>query len=146
MKLLVLDGPNLNLLGKREPGVYGSGTLEQLRDGVRKEAARLKVDVDFLQSNSEGELVTAVQDAAAPYDGLIINPGGLTHYSVALLDALLAVDIPCIEVHLTNLACREEFRRQSVVASGVIGRIEGFGAAGYRLALAGLAEIVANRK
>lgn len=146
MRLLVLDGPNLNLLGKREPGVYGTGTLEELRDDVRKEAARLGTDVDFFQSNSEGELVDAIQNAPGKYEGIILNPGALTHYSVALLDALLAVDMPCVEVHLTNLARREQFRKNSVVAAGVIGRIEGFGAPGYRLALAGLAEIVANRK
>ncbi len=146
MKILVLDGPNLNLLGRREPDVYGTGTLAAIRSSVEKLADELECEVEFFQSNSEGELVEKIHQAADRFDGIVINPGGLTHYSVVLLDALLAVELPCVEVHLTNLARREEFRQRSVIGAAATGRIEGFGPVGYRLALAGLVEFLNETK
>lgn len=142
MRVLVLNGPNLNLLGTREPEVYGRESLADVEDTVRKAARGLKVQVDFYQTNSEGDLVEQVQACRGAYDGIVLNPGGLTHYSVALLDALLAVKVPAVEVHLTNLARREEFRHTSIVARGVIGRVEGFGAEGYCLGLRGLVTLL----
>ena len=142
MKVLILDGPNLNLLGRREPDVYGTISLAAIRKSLMRSADDLGVEVEFFQSNSEGELVERIHQAPGEFDGMVINPGGLTHYSVVLLDALLAVQLPCVEVHLTNLAGREEFRRRSVIAAAVAGRVEGFGPAGYRLALSGLVELL----
>lgn len=142
MRVLVLNGPNLNLLGQREPDVYGSGTLDGIIADLRAEGTLLGVDLTFFQSNHEGELIDRVQTAMGQYDGLLVNPGGLTHYSVSLLDALLATGLPAVEVHLTNPARREPFRSMSVVARGVTGRVEGFGARGYRLALHGLVHIL----
>jgi len=142
MRVLVLNGPNLNLLGQREPDVYGYGTLDGIMADLQAEGTRLGVELTFFQSNHEGELVDRVQAAMGQFDGLLVNPGGLTHYSVSLLDALLASGLPTVEVHLTNPARREAFRSVSVVARGVTGRVEGFGAQGYLLALHGLAHIL----
>jgi 3-dehydroquinate dehydratase-2 len=146
MKVLVVNGPNLNLLGSREVEVYGTATLAQIEASLSALASSLGVDIGFFQSNSEGEIIDRIQQARGTFDGIIINPGGLTHYSVALLDALLAVKLPAVEVHLTNLARRDELRARSVVASGVVGRIEGFGPAGYELALKALADLVGKGK
>ncbi len=138
MRVLVLNGPNLNLLGQREPEIYGSATLDGILAELGREAERLGVELECFQSNHEGELIDRVQAARGRFDGLLLNPGGLTHYSIALLDALLASGVPTVEVHLTNPARREPFRAVSVVARGVTGRIEGFGGRGYLLALGGL--------
>lgn len=146
MKILVLDGPNLNLLGRREPDVYGTATLASIREAMEKLADELGVEVEFFQTNSEGELVERIHQAADLVDGIVINPGGLTHYSVVLLDALLAVELPCVEVHLTNLSRRDELRHRSVIAAAAAGRVEGFGPAGYRLALAGLVELLNEKR
>lgn len=145
MRLLVLNGPNLNLLGTREPGLYGTASLDDIRDQLEAAAAQAGASLEFVQSNSEGELVSRIQEAQGTYDGLLINPGGLTHTSVSLLDALLAVDLPAVEIHLTNLARREEFRQVSLTARGVVGKIEGFGPEGYGLALTGLLSLIAGR-
>jgi len=142
MRVLVLNGPNLNLLGVREVELYGRTTLAEIETDVMSLADQHGATVVFRQSNGEGELVDAVQAARGQFDGIILNPGGLTHYSISLLDALLACGLPVVEVHLTNLATREPFRSQSVTARGVSGRIEGFGAAGYRLALLGLVNLI----
>jgi 3-dehydroquinate dehydratase-2 len=141
-KVLVLNGPNLNLLGTREPGVYGRATLEEIARRVQSLGRELGLEVEFFQSNSEGEIVDAVQKAAGSCRGLIINPAAYTHTSVALRDALAAVDLPAVEVHLSNVHGREDFRRQSLTAAVCRGVITGFGAEGYLLALRALSAIL----
>jgi 3-dehydroquinate dehydratase-2 len=138
MKILIVNGPNLNLLGGREPGIYGSETLEWINDALLVTAAGLGVALEFFQSNSEGELVDAIQGAAGAFDGIIINPAAYTHTSIAIRDAISAVAIPTVEVHLSNVHSREEFRHKSFIAPVAIGQIAGFGSAGYKLALEGL--------
>ena len=135
MKVLVLHGPNLNLLGTREPDVYGSATLDNINAMLREEAEKLGIELKTFQSNNEGDLVTAIQDAKSWADVLIINPAAYTHTSVALRDAIVATGIPTIEVHLSNVYAREEFRQKSHIAPVAIGQITGFGTESYRLAL-----------
>ena len=135
MNVLVLHGPNLNLLGAREPEVYGRETLGAIDAMLQEEGRKLGVDVHSFQSNIEGELVTAIQDARGWADAIIINPAAYTHTSVALRDAIAAVGIPTIEVHLSNVYARELFRHHSYIAPIAVGQICGFGAEGYRLAL-----------
>jgi 3-dehydroquinate dehydratase II len=134
-KVLVLHGPNLNLLGIREPTVYGSTTLDEINKMVREEASRLGLEVETFQSNHEGELVEAIHAALGSADVIILNPAGLTHTSVVLRDAIQAVRLPTIEVHLSNIQAREEFREKSVTARACIGTIAGFQARSYVLAL-----------
>ncbi len=141
-KILVLNGPNLNLLGIREPDVYGSDTLDDVRRLAEERAAELGLEIDFRQSNSEGELVDWIQEARGSADGIVINAGAYTHTSVALLDALAAVELPVVEVHLSNPFKREAFRRRSYVAPVAAGLIAGFGARGYALAVEAMAAIV----
>ena len=138
MRILVLDGPNMNLLGTRQTEIYGHVSLVDIEKRMRARAASLGVALEFAQSNCEGELIDRLHAAREHVDGVIINPAGLSHTSVALLDATLAMDCPVIEVHLTNLARREDFRRVSLTAQGASARVEGFGAEGYLLALEGL--------
>ncbi|MGG6268747.1 type II 3-dehydroquinate dehydratase [Leptolyngbya sp. AN03gr2] len=133
--ILVLHGPNLNLLGKREPGVYGVVTLEQINQRLSEEARSLEVELAILQSNHEGVLVDAVQAAMGEHQGILINPGAYTHTSVAIRDAIAAVNLPTVEVHLSNIHKREEFRHHSYIAPVAIGQICGFGAESYRLGL-----------
>ena len=135
MKILILHGPNLNLLGQREPQTYGFQTLEDINRLLKEKAAKLNVDVDAFQSNNEGILVDLIQDARTKYDGIIINAAAYTHTSVAIRDALIAVDLPCIEVHLSNIYAREEFRHSSFLADICMGQITGFKADSYLLAL-----------
>jgi 3-dehydroquinate dehydratase-2 len=135
-KILVLNGPNLNLLGTREPDVYGTTTLDDLNTSLTERAAQLGVSVDFAQSNSEGELIDWVQKAG-DYDAMLINAAGYTHTSIALRDAIASVDKPTFEVHISNIHRREEFRRRSLTAEVAVGVITGFGVNGYRLALEG---------
>ena len=134
-RILFIDGPNLNVLGKREPGMYGRKTLAEIRRDVTEAARREGASVTFFQSNHEGEIVTRLQNARGSADGLVINPGGYTHSSVAVRDALIYAGLPVVEVHLSNLARREPFRRQSLIEDVAIGRISGFGGFGYVLAL-----------
>jgi 3-dehydroquinate dehydratase-2 len=134
-KVFVIHGPNLNLLGKREPDIYGGSTLDEINERISREAERIGIKCEFFQSNIEGELVDIVQKAGEKADGIIINPAGYSHTSVALLDALKAVDIPGVEVHLSNIFAREEIRRTSLTAAGCTGSISGLGVEGYLLAL-----------
>lgn len=142
MRVLVLHGPNLNLLGRREPQVYGSLTLEEVNARIEEYARRLGVEVRFAQSNVEGELVNEIQGALAWADGIVLNPGGYTHTSVAIRDAVAAVGIPTVEVHLSNPAAREDFRQVDLVGGACRGVIAGFGWRSYALALEALRGIL----
>ena len=139
MKILIINGPNLNLLGKREPEIYGAETLDDINRALVAVASGIGVTLEFFQSNSEGDLVDAIQGAAGVFNGIIINPAAYTHTSIAIRDAISAVAIPTVEVHLSNVYSREEFRHKSFIAPVAVGQIAGFGSAGYRLALEGLA-------
>ncbi|AFZ31436.1 MULTISPECIES: type II 3-dehydroquinate dehydratase [Chroococcaceae] len=136
--ILVLHGPNLNLLGQREPEVYGSTTLEDINDLLKKEAKSLGVVVAALQSNHEGSLIDAIHAAREKHQGILINAGAYTHTSVAIRDAIAAVKLPTVEVHLSNIYQREAFRHHSYIAPVVLGQISGFGAESYRLGLQAL--------
>jgi 3-dehydroquinate dehydratase-2 len=139
---LILNGPNVNMLGIREPEVYGRTTLAQIEAACRARATSLGLALEFRHSNAEGQLVDWIQEARTTAAGIIINPGGLTHSSVSLLDAILGVGLPTIEVHLTNVHRREAFRHDSYISKGARGVICGFGPHGYELALEGLAKII----
>lgn len=145
MLIFVLNGPNLNLLGKREPHVYGSATLADLQAAVETKAAPLGIRIDFRQSNHEGVLVDWIQEAREEAAGLIINPGAYTHTSIAIHDALKALAAPSIEVHLSNIHAREAFRRHSFVSPAATGVICGLGAHGYLAALDALKGLIDNR-
>jgi len=140
VSILVLHGPNLNLLGKREPDVYGSVTLDEINSLLEQAASFLQVKVSCLQSNHEGELVDQIHKALGLHNGILINAGAYTHTSVAIRDAIAAVNIPTVEVHLSNIYRREEFRHHSYIAPVAIGQISGFGAESYRLGLQALVQ------
>jgi 3-dehydroquinate dehydratase II len=140
--IFILNGPNLNLLGVREPAVYGHDTLGDIEERCSACAASLSVQIDFRQTNHEGQLVDWIQEARESADGIILNAGALTHTSVALLDALSAADLPVIEVHLSNIFRRESFRHHSYVSLAATGVICGLGAQGYELALAAIANLI----
>lgn len=141
-KILVLNGPNLNLLGVRETGIYGSETLESINRWLEAEAKNLGMALTFVQSNHEGALVDALQEARSTCDGVVLNAAAYTHTSVAIRDAISAIAIPCIEVHLSNVDAREDFRHHSYIAPVCVGSISGFGRASYLLALHALKEIL----
>lgn len=145
MKFLVINGPNLNMLGTREPEKYGTTTLADIEKEIEAHSKEKGVEVDFYQSNIEGEIVTAIQKAKGVYDGIIINPAAYTHTSVALRDAILAVELPAVEIHLSNIHTREEFRHHSFTAPVCIGQITGFGKFGYIMALDALANHCCNK-
>ncbi len=135
LKVCLIHGPNLNLLGMREPDIYGTDTFEETNRKIRDHARQIGVEVRITQSNHEGAIIDAIQDAAGWADAIVINPGAYTHYAFAIADALRSVRLPAVEVHLTNVHAREEFRRQSVIAPAAAGQIAGFGTASYLLAL-----------
>jgi len=135
MKILFLNGPNLNLLGQREPEVYGRATLADIEARVRERAAQLKVEIDFRQSNLEGELVDWIQQAKGKFDVIVINAAAYTHTSIALRDAIAGIGLPTIEIHLSNVHAREEFRQKSLIAPVCCGQIIGFGEKSYILAV-----------
>ncbi|EGO63339.1 type II 3-dehydroquinate dehydratase, partial [Acetonema longum] len=137
---MVINGPNINFLGIREPGIYGAKNYTELTALVEAAGQRLGAAVDCFQSNCEGEIIDAIQDAFGKYDGIVINPAAYTHYSIAIYDALKAVPVPAIEVHISNTHAREEFRHRSVTAAACIGQIMGLGFDGYVLALQALVE------
>ena len=146
MKILLLHGPNLNLLGTREPGVYGSMTLDDINKKMIALGVELGAEVTCLQSNHEGALIDALHDARTWAAGVVFNPGGYTHTSVALRDAISAIVIPVIEVHLSNVYAREEFRHVSLVSAVCRGKISGFGWRSYELGLRGLVDLLNDRK
>ena len=141
-KIMVLNGPNLNLLGTREPDIYGTETLADIEAKTRARAAALGVEIDFRQSNDEGELVTWIQEGRTDCAAIVINAAGYTHTSVAIMDALQACDIPVIELHLSNIHRREEFRHHSYISRAATGMICGFGSHGYELAIEAAAKLV----
>ena len=134
-KIFVLNGPNLNLLGTREPEIYGKTTLQDINDRIERRARKAGIEVDFLQSNHEGVLIDAIQEANHRYDYIIFNAAAFTHYSIAIRDAVAAIDVPVIEVHLSNIHQRETFRHTSVLASVAMAQISGLGAESYMAAL-----------
>ena len=140
MKILFLNGPNLNLLGTREPDKYGTQTLADIENYIKEEASKINVEISFYQSNIEGELVNKIQEAKNNFDGIVMNPAAYTHTSVAIRDAILAVNIPTVEIHLSNIHTREEFRKTSLTAPACIGQITGFGSNSYKLGLIALTD------
>ena len=138
--IMVINGPNLNLLGSRETGIYGMETLSEIKENMMRVAAEQTLEIDFRQSNREGEMVDWIHSATGSFSGLIINAGAYTHTSVALLDALLASQLPAVEVHLSNTQSREAFRHHSYIAKASIGIISGFGGFSYELALYALVQ------
>ncbi len=146
LKILVIHGPNLNLLGTREPEIYGKMRLKDINALLQKEAKLKNANIKAVQTNSESEIITRLQKARGKFDGVIINPAAYTHYSYAIYDTVLAVGIPAIEVHLSNIYKREKFRRKSVIAPACLGQICGFGYRSYLLALNVLLEILKEKK
>lgn len=138
MRILVLDGPNLNLLGQREPELYGRATLAEIQAALSALADQLGASLESFQSNHEGALIDRIHAAIGEVDGIVINPGGLTHTSVSLRDALVGSGLPFVEVHLSNVHAREEFRRRSLISDVAVGQVAGLGPIGYELALRGL--------
>ena len=143
-KILIINGPNLNLLGEREESKYGKTTLEELKKNCESHAKSIGLQIKFEQSNIEGEIVTMIQKAKGSFNGIIINAAGYTHTSVAILDALLAIKLPTIEVHITNIYNREEFRKKSLISKAATGIICGFGINGYIIALDSINEILSK--
>lgn len=146
MKVLLLHGPNLNILGKRKPEVYGRTTMKQINDLVRTRAEMLGCELAIYQSNQEGALIDQLQQHFGQCDGIVINPGALTHYGLSLREALEAMEAPVVEVHLSNIHAREEWRRHSVISPVTIGQVVGFGPSGYVAALELLVEYVQTRQ
>jgi len=140
MKILVINGPNLNMLGIREPEKYGKTTLLDIEKELYAYSFELGINIETFQSNSEGEIINKIQQALNNFEGILINPGGYTHTSVAIRDAISSVNLPCVEVHMTNIHSREEFRHKSLIAPVCIGQISGFGQNSYKLGLKALVD------
>lgn len=145
MNILFLNGPNLNMLGKREPSIYGRFTLEDIEGAVLRRAAELGVRCEFHQTNVEGELVTVIQKASGVFDAIVLNAGAYTHTSIALRDAILAAGVPTVEIHISNIHAREEFRHKSVIAGVCVGQISGFGQNSYILGLEAIVNVISSR-
>jgi len=143
-KLLIINGPNLNMLGKREQSIYGDMTLSEINDEAVRHGLSIGFEVDSFQSNSEGEIINAIHSTMGKYEGVIINPGAFTHTSYAIRDAIASIDVPFVEVHLSNIHSREEFRRSSVTAQVCVGQISGFGSNSYILGLDALKGIISR--
>jgi 3-dehydroquinate dehydratase-2 len=145
MHIKIINGPNLNLLGMRDKGLYGFVSLNGINEGIRQKAEEIGATISFYQSNSEGEIINQIHDCIGKFDGIIINPGGYTHYSIAIRDAIESVNIPVVEVHMSNIFSREEFRKKTVTGEKTLGVIAGFGAAGYWLAIIAIRDILGNK-
>lgn len=145
MNILVLNGPNLNMLGQREPGIYGRITLAEIEAQIQQRASALGARVAFRQSNHEGELIDAIHQARATHEAIVLNAGALTHTSIALRDAIAASGVPTIEVHLSNIHAREEFRHRSMIAAVCVGQISGFGPFSYLMALEAAAHLISQK-
>ena len=134
-RILIINGPNLNMLGKREPEVYGTKTLKEIEHNLEEYAKNIGIQVECVQTNIEGEIINYLHNAVNNFDGVVLNAGAYTHYSIAIHDAILAIKLPVVEVHLSNIYKREEFRHKSIIASACVGQISGFGEKSYKLAL-----------
>ena len=143
-KILIINGPNLNLLGKREELIYGNATLEDIKNNCEKYSSKLKLKIDFFQFNNEGEIIDKIQEVEKKYDGLIINPAAYTHSSIAILDSLRAIKKPKIEIHLSNIYSREDYRKKSITSEGVNGLICGFGENSYILGIEAIHKLIYN--
>ncbi len=141
-KLLIINGPNLNLLGNREKNIYGKESLEEIKNNCENKCKDLNLELDFFQSNNEGDIINKIHETDKLFDGLIINPAAFTHSSIAILDSLRAINKPIIEVHLSNIYSREEYRKKSITSEGVNGLICGFGANSYILAIDAMAKLI----
>lgn len=146
MKILIINGVNMNMLGIREPEKYGTTTLKDLEKDLYAYSFELGIDIETYQSNHEGEIVGKIQSAYENFDGIVINPAAYTHTSVAIRDAIAAVDIPTVEIHMTNIQAREDFRQKSLIAPVCVAQICGFGTESYKLGLKGLVELLKNNK
>lgn len=144
-KILVIHGPNLNLLGEREPGIYGTDTFDSINTEIKALAEKNELQCDIFQSNHEGEIIDTIQNARLSYDGIVINPGAYTHYSYAIRDAIAALKIPVVEVHMSNIHARDEFRNKSVTAPVCAGQICGFGKNSYFLGVMALKSAIGGR-
>ena len=143
-KILIINGPNLNLLGKREELIYGKATLEDIKKNCEQYSSKLKLKIDFFQFNNEGEIIDKIQEVEKKYDGLIINPAAYTHSSIAILDSLRAIKKPKIEIHLSNIYSREDYRKKSITSEGVNGLICGFGENSYILGIEAIHKLIYN--
>tara|TARA_B100001741_G_C16023372_1_gene356516 strand:+ start:64 stop:501 length:438 start_codon:yes stop_codon:yes gene_type:complete len=143
-KILIINGPNLNLLGKREELIYGKATLEDIKKNCEQYSSKLKLKIDFFQFNNEGEIIDKIQEVEKKYDGLIINPAAYTHSSIAILDSLRAIKKPKIEIHLSNIYSREDYRKKSITSEGVDGLICGFGENSYILGIEAIHKLIYN--